>query len=242
MEKKGDEDLFAGVLFDFDGTLVDTSELIINSFQHTLRPYLGRVVAPEEVYPYFGITLREGLAAFVPDRPELVEEMLPVYRRFSHDHFDELVCLCPGVRQGLEQLQAAGIKLGIVTSRVRDTTLYGLRLFNLDGFFQAVVTMEDVNSHKPEPEPVQRGVELLRLAPDGVAMIGDSPHDILSAKAAGVTSVAVSWSKVPRERLLAAAPDLVVTNMAEITALCLDGKKQPDARSATGTGGLCSSY
>ncbi|CEP67525.1 HAD hydrolase, subfamily IA [Moorella glycerini] len=215
--------MFAGVLFDFDGTLVDTSELVIKSFQHTLAPYLGRMVAPEEIYPYFGIPLRDGLSAFVPGKPELVEEMLPVYRRFSEEHFDNLVQPCPGVREGLEQLLAAGIKLGIVTSRVRDTTLYGLRLFNLEDFFPVVVTMEDVRSHKPGPEPVQRGVELLQLAPADVAMIGDSPHDILAARAAGVTSVAATWSKIPRERLLAARPDAVVNTMTEFVDFCLDG-------------------
>ncbi|MDN5344326.1 MAG: pyrophosphatase PpaX [Clostridia bacterium] len=216
--------MFAGVLFDFDGTLVDTTALVLKSFQHTLAPYLGRVVEPEEVYPYFGITLRDGLAAFVPDRTELVEEMLPRYRRFSEEYFDDLVRPCPGVREGLEQLRAAGIKLGIVTSRVRDTTLYGLHLFDLTGFFQAVVTMEDVQSHKPGPEPVRHGVKLLQLTPPEVTMIGDSPHDILAAKAAGVTSVAAGWSKVPRERLLSARPDVIVNTMAEFTRFCLDGQ------------------
>ncbi|KYH31960.1 HAD family hydrolase [Neomoorella mulderi] len=215
--------MFAGVLFDFDGTLVDTSELVIKSFQHTLAPYLGRKVAPEEIYPYFGIPLRDGLSAFVPGKPDLVEEMLPIYRRFSEEHFDTLVQPCPGVREGLEQLLAAGIKLGIVTSRVRDTTLYGLRLFDLEDFFPVVVTMEDVRSHKPGPEPVRRGLELLQLAPAEVAMIGDSPHDIMAARAGGVTSVAAGWSRIPRERLLAARPAAVVNTMAEFVDFCLEG-------------------
>ncbi|PRR69693.1 HAD family hydrolase [Neomoorella humiferrea] len=218
--------MFSGVLFDFDGTLVDTTELVIKSFQHTLKPYLGRTVKPEEVYPYFGIPLRDGLLAFMPDRPELVNEMIEVYRRFSEEHFDDLVRLCPGVREGLEYLKAAGIKLGIVTSRVRDTTLYGLRLFNLKDFFPVVVTMEDVGSHKPDPEPVLRGVELLGLSPAAVAMIGDSPHDIMAARAAGVTSVAATWSKIPRELLLAARPHVVVDTMAEFVDFCIDGSRQ----------------
>ncbi|MDN5361522.1 MAG: pyrophosphatase PpaX [Moorella sp. (in: firmicutes)] len=212
--------MYAGVLFDFDGTLVDTSELVIKSFQHTLAPYLGRVVAPEEVYPYFGITLKEGLAAFVPDR---LDEMLPEYRRFSAAHFDDLVRPCPGVREGLQRLQQAGIKLGVVTSRVRDTTLYGLELCGLAPFFPVIVTAEDVTSHKPEPEPVRRGLELLGLAEEAAAMIGDSPHDILAARAAGVTSVAAGWSKVPPKRILAAAPEIVVATMAELVDLCLEG-------------------
>lgn len=215
--------MFAGVLFDFDGTIVDTSELVIKSFQYTLAPYLGRVVAPEEVYPYFGVPLKDGLAAFVPDR---LTEMLPVYRRFSADKFDSLVRLCPGVREGLERLRQAGIKLGVVTSRVRDTTLYGLQLFDLTSFFPVVVTAEDVASHKPGPEPVRRGLELLGVEAGAAAMIGDSPHDIQAARAAGVTSVAAGWSRVPREQLLAAAPEVLVDTMAEFVDLCLDGYQQ----------------
>lgn len=212
--------MLAGVLFDFDGTLVDTSELIIKSFQHVLLPYLDRVVQPEEVYPYFGMTLREGLGAFKPDK---LEEMIAEYRRFSNERFQDLVYLCPGVKEGLEKLQAAGIKLAVVTSRVRQTTLYGLRLFGLEAFFPVVVTMDDVSSHKPRPEPVLKGIELLQLAPGEAVMIGDSPHDILAARAAGVTSVAAGWSKIPRERLLAASPDVIVNNMEEFVSFCLDG-------------------
>ena len=128
--------MFAGVLFDFDGTLVDTTELIIKSFQHTLLPHLDRVIEPEEVFPYFGMTLREGLGAFKPDK---VDEMLPKYRRFSDEHFDELTRPCPGVYESLQKLKAAGIKMAVVTSRTRQTTLYGMRLFELEKFFPVVV-------------------------------------------------------------------------------------------------------
>jgi len=207
-----------GVLFDLDGTLLDTSDLVIKSFQYTLAPHLGRTIDAEEVYPYFGAPLREGLAAFLPEK---VEEMLPVYRRYSQEHFDNLVCLCPGVREGLEELRQAGIKLGIVTSRVRDTTLYGLQLFGLLDFFQAIVTMEDVENHKPGPEPVLRGAELLGLPPAAVLMVGDSPNDIAAARAAGVIAVAAGWSRVPCRRLLEAGPDFWVDSMEELVDLVL---------------------
>lgn len=213
--------MFAGVLFDFDGTLVDTTELIIKSFQHVLRPRLGRVIAAEEVFPYFGMTLRDGLAPFVPDRPDEVEKMITEYRRFSNEHFDDLINLCPGVKEGLKQLRAAGIKMGVVTSRARQTTLYGLQLFELQDYFPVIVAMDDVSSYKPQPEPVLRGVELLQLEPAEAVMIGDSPHDILAARAAGVTSVAAGWSKIPRERLLASRPDAIVDSMAEFVEFCV---------------------
>ncbi|SMB99588.1 pyrophosphatase PpaX [Thermanaeromonas toyohensis ToBE] len=207
-----------GVLFDLDGTLLDTSELVIKSFQYTLYPYLGRVVAPEEVYPYFGVPLREGLEAFVPEK---VEEMVEIYRRYSEEHYNELVRLCPGVREGLKELHQAGVRMGIVTSRVRDTTLYGLRLFGLEDFFQAIITMEDVNTHKPRPEPVLKCLEALRIPPEKALMVGDSPHDIAAARAAGVVAVAAGWSHVPRQRFIDAQPDFWAESMAEVVALAL---------------------
>lgn len=209
---------FKGVLFDLDGTLLDTSDLVIRSFQYTLYPYLGRIVAPEEVYPYFGVPLREGLKAFVPEK---VEELVEVYRLYSQEHFDELVRLCPGVKEGLKELYQAGIRMGIVTSRVRETTLYGLRLFELEDFFQAVITMEDVNNHKPGPEPVLKCLEILGVPSGDALMVGDSPHDIAAARAAGVVAVAAGWSYIPRHRFTDVEPDFWAESMAEVVALAL---------------------
>lgn len=209
---------FKGVLFDLDGTLLDTSELVIQSFQYTLYPYLGRIVAPEEVYPYFGVPLREGLRAFVPEK---VEELVEVYRRYSEEHFDKLVRLCPGVKEGLKELYQAGIRMGVVTSRVRDTTLYGLRLFGLEDFFHAIITMEDVTNHKPRPEPVLKCLEELKVPPPKALMVGDSPHDIAAARAAGVVAVAAGWSYVPRQRFIDVEPDFWADSMAEVVSLAL---------------------
>ncbi|MDN5347165.1 MAG: pyrophosphatase PpaX [Clostridia bacterium] len=211
---------YAGVLFDFDGTLVDTTDLVIESFQYTLRPYLGREVKPEEVYPFFGAPLREGLFAFVPDK---AEELLPVYRRYTNEHFEEKIKLCPGVREGLGRLKKAGLKLGVVTSRMRKTTLRGLEIFDLLHFFVTVVALEDVDNHKPGPEPVRKALRDLGVAAEDAIMIGDSPLDILAARAAGVKSAAAGWSAVPRARLLAAEPDFSVESMEEFVEICLAG-------------------
>ncbi len=211
--------MFAGVLFDFDGTLVDTTELIAKSFQHVLSPYLKRTIKPEEIYPYLGVTLRDGLMAFKPDK---VDIMLPEYRSYSVKNFPKLTRLFPGVHEGLQKLKTAGVKMAVVTSRARQTTLYGMQLFDLEKFFPVVVSMEDVSIHKPQPEPVLKGLELLDLKPTEVVMIGDSPHDINAAKAAGVTSVAAGWSMIPREHLLLAEPHVIVDSMEEFVSFCIN--------------------
>lgn len=219
--------MLSGVLFDFDGTLVDTTDLVVKCFQHTLEPYLERKVEPEEIYPYCGMTLREGLAAF--GKGDL-EELVATYRRYSNQWFDELVCLFPGIREGLEQLHAEGIKLGIVTSRVRETTMYGLRLFDLEDYFPVIVAGDEVKNSKPKPEPVLKGLELLGLPPAEVVMVGDSPNDVLAARGAGVTSIVVGWSRVSPDCLLHTQPDAVVNSMEELVAFCLEGGVTPGNR------------
>ncbi|MDK2820758.1 MAG: pyrophosphatase PpaX [Clostridia bacterium] len=211
--------MFSGVLFDFDGTIVDTTDLVIKSFQYTLKPYLNREVTPEEVYPYFGMPLRQAIEVFVEEKE--VDAAMAVYRRYSEEHFDDLTKLCPGILEGLQELDKAGIKFAIVTSRMRKTTFYALKLFNLEKYFPVVVAVEDVKKHKPGPEPVMYALQLLKLYPHEAVMIGDSPHDILAAKAAGVTSVAAGWSKITWEKVLASNPDVVVNSMKEFTDFCL---------------------
>lgn len=210
---------FAGALFDFDGTLVDTTQLVVDSFRHTLNGYFGREVRPEEVYPCFGMPLREAMACLVP--PDRVDEFVQVYRQYNSDNFEAKITLCPGVHAALRRLQAAGVKMGIVTSRMRNTTWRGIRLFNLAPYFGSVVTMEDVESHKPGPVPVQKALADLGLKPAQAIMLGDSPHDVEAARAAGVIGVACRWSYLYPASFDSITPDYVVDSMDEFAGLVL---------------------
>lgn len=203
----------ACLLFDLDGTVLDTRELIISSFQYTFTRLLGREMPAEAFYPYFGEPLADTMARYAPDR---VEELLRCYREYNHLHHDRLVKVFPGVPETLAALDQAGVSLGVVTSKLRRTSLQGLKLFGLERRFQAIITCEDVLCHKPHPEPINSALEQLGMLPDRTWMIGDSPQDLACARNAGVTGVAVGWSVHPLTRLAQEKPAFVLSKFSDL--------------------------
>ncbi len=208
------------VLFDLDGTLIDTNALIINSFQHVLRTNLGTEVSEAELLPFFGEPLAHTLARWAP--AEQVPGLIESYRAYNGVMHDRLAQPIPGMAELLQALQAAGIKLGVTTSKFTASALRGLRLFNLEQYFGAVVGLDQCQRHKPDPEPVLTTLAGLGEEPGtDCLMVGDSSFDLLAGRAAGLTTVAVGWSRIAPERLAACRPDHWVQTPAEIRRLCL---------------------
>ena len=206
---------FPIVLFDLDGTLIDSGPIILASMQHAVRTVLGREIPPEEL----GMTIGgQGIVAQMQDiDEEHADELLEVYKQHNDglhetlEAFDELLALLPG-------LAAEGRKLGIVTAKRHRTVALALERFPaLATSFDVVIGHEDTERHKPEPDPVLLAVERLGGVPADAAYVGDSPFDIAAAKAAGVFAVAVGWGGIhPDERLLAEAPDAFVRTPEEL--------------------------
>ena len=200
---------FRIVLFDLDGTLIDSGSIILASMQHAVRSVLGRDIPPDEL----GMTIGgQGIVAQMQAiDPDHADALLDAYRDHNdglHETlqaFDELVELLPG-------LKAEGRKLGIVTAKRHRTVGLALDRFpELADVFDVVVGFEDTERHKPDPEPVLLAVERLGGTPAESVYIGDSPFDIGAAKAAGVYAVAVGWGGIhPDARLLAEEPDAFV--------------------------------
>ena len=206
------------VLFDLDGTLIDTNQLIIDSFQHTLKVHLGRAVSETEIARTFGRPLVDILREYAADK---VDAMLKTYREYNESRHDTTTRLFPGVKETLTALKSAGCKLGVVTGKRRHLALRGLKLFDLDVYMAVVVTPEDTNRHKPYPAPVLKALELLHRQPENTLMVGDSPLDIASARAVGTYTAAVGWSVVPPRLVLAEQPDFVLRHMTDLIDLCL---------------------
>jgi pyrophosphatase PpaX len=206
---------FPIVLFDLDGTLIDSGPIILASMQHAVRTVLGREIPPEEL----GMTIGgQGIVAQMQAiDEEHADELLEAYKRHNDglhetlEAFDELLALLPG-------LVAEGRKLGIVTAKRHRTVGLALDRFPLlASSFDVVVAYEDTDRHKPDPEPVLIAVERLGGAPADAAYVGDSPFDIGAAKAAGVFAIAVGWGGIhPDERLLAEEPDAFVRTPEEL--------------------------
>ena len=212
--------MLCAVLFDFDGTLVDTTEMIHQSMRHATSSVLGRDDLPRE-------TLLANVGRPLPRQMELLdaekaELLLEAYRSHHEEHHDALIDKFPGVEESLSRLQAAGIKAAVVTSKRRPSVEMALKNYpGLRIVVDRFVTLEDTDEHKPHPEPLLRGLELLGVPKERAAYVGDSPFDVEAAKAADLTSVAVSWGAFSEDRLREAEPDYLVPNIGSAVDVLL---------------------
>ncbi|MCT4619763.1 MAG: pyrophosphatase PpaX [Marinisporobacter sp.] len=211
------------ILFDLDGTLLDTNELIIQSFQHTYKTHLEREVPREKIIKSFGEILKITL-----DRecPECSDEALDTYRGFQNLNFEKFITIHTGVKEVVEGLYKKGYKLGVVTSRLNESARRGLKLFDLEKYFSCIVGANNTDKHKPDPAPVLMALKELNSHPKEAMMVGDSPFDVLCGKNAGVISVAVSWSALPKEMYLKHEPDYVVDSMEELIKIIEESNKK----------------
>jgi pyrophosphatase PpaX len=212
---------FDPVVFDLDGTVVDTVELIIESFRYATSTVLGEVLPDEFIIAGVGRPLRtqmERLSA------EHAQALYDVYREYNHRRHDELIRGYDGIEEVLVALKAAGRRTGIVTSKSRDTTAMAFRAVGLEAHFDVVVTATDTTEHKPSPVPLRLCLERLGATAAGSIYIGDSPFDIEAGTAAGMATAAVAWGVFGREALLAAGPDFWLDEPRDLLALCLRGE------------------
>jgi len=179
------------VLFDFDGTLIDTNDVIIQSFQYTFRKVLGEEKPVDEIIKNFGEPLAVTMEKMLDIPPE---EAMAIYREFHYENFDELVKVFPGMPELIHELKSQGYKMAIVTSRLRHTTMKGLEKYGLTSYFDYVLTADDTDRHKPDPTPIFMAMEKLGSKPSETIMVGDSMFDILCAQNAGIESILVGWA------------------------------------------------
>lgn len=194
------------VLFDLDGTLINSIELILSSYRHTLLVHRG-VTPPDDLWlEGLGTPLWAQFGRFTDD-PAEIEAMVATYREHNLANHDRMVREYPGVRAAVERLHQEGVRLGIVTSKLRSGAERGLRCCGYDGLFEALVCADDVRHHKPHPEPVTRALDALGVTADGAVFVGDSPHDVVAGRAAGVRTGAVLWGPFDETHLAAHEPD-----------------------------------
>ncbi len=208
----------AGVLFDLDGTLLDTHDLILASFRHATAQVLGAPLPDERLMARVGVPLAQQMADFSDD-PAVQQELLEVYRAYNHRVHDEMVREFEGVPSMVAELRERGVRLGVVTSKRRGLAQRGLALFGLDKAFEFVIGSDDCERHKPDPEPILLGCERLGLEPAACAYVGDSPFDLQAARAAGVTAVAALWGMFAEEVLAAERPDALCRRPMDVLAV-----------------------
>ena len=181
------------VLFDFDGTVMDTNDVIYNSWQFTYNELTGRDGDDDVIYATFGEPLYQSMEKLFPDVP--AEKSVELYRSYHYDHFTDLIRLFPGIEELLAEIKKRGLKTALVTSRLQRTTGIGMRKFGLEKYFDQVVTIEDCTKYKPDPEPINIALERLGSRPGESIMIGDSLFDLQCADNAGVEYAMVGWAR-----------------------------------------------
>jgi len=208
---------FATYLFDLDGTLLDSVELILASYRHTALAHRGE--APDDAVWLAGLgtPLRTQLR-HLSDDPVEIEAMTETYREHNLANHDRMVRPYDGVVDAVRGLAARGT-LGLVTSKLRQGALRGLRVADLEAAFSVVIGADDVDRHKPDPAPVLAAVERLGADPSTTVFIGDSPHDMAAGRAAGVRTAAALWGPFPRETLEPHRPDRWLYAPADLATL-----------------------
>ena len=192
------------IFFDLDGTLADTTELILVTFRETLSELGLPLRSDEELLSQIGRPLHLQARDIDAQR---AGEIFDLYRRLYDRNHDALAREFPDVRESLAELKARGYHLAVVTSK-RSSSAHGdIAYYHLAEYFEAVVTADDTERHKPHADPALKALEMLEAMPAEATFIGDSPYDLRCAHAAHVLAGAVEWGPFPRERLEAEKPD-----------------------------------
>lgn len=208
------------IIFDFDGTIANTNDIIIESWQATFRKYLGHELPVRDIEATFGETLRHTISYLIPD--EEIEEVVDHYRKYQEENNKGKVYVFPGVRELMDELRASGCKIGIATSRTRNSLTKYMKELGIEDCVDEIISVEDVTKHKPDPESVTALLDKFGGLPNEAIMIGDTKFDIGCAQNAGVDSVLVGWSHYVDEESMAAdgyEPTYRITEPAKLMDL-----------------------
>jgi pyrophosphatase PpaX len=205
------------LLFDLDGTLIDSIELIMSSMRHAFEGYASRAPTDDAWRALIGRPLIDSFREFVPEEPE-VERLIGRYREYQLAHHDRLVRPYDGIVTAIRGFAAAGHPMALVTSKADWLAQRALVHVGLDDAIPVVVGCDTCTRHKPHPEPVERALALLRSAPRDAIFVGDSPHDVESGRAVGVYTIAVTWGAFTRDEMARAGADLVIHEVGQLAA------------------------
>jgi pyrophosphatase PpaX len=206
------------VLFDLDGTLIDSIRLILDSYHHTLQMHGLPARSDDDWLRGVGTPLKVQFAEWEED-PAALDALIATYREYNLRNHDAMVTVYGGVVDAVREIRAAGLKTGLVTSKNRHGAMRGLSLVGLETTMDVLVCADDVVNPKPHPEPVEMAVRLLGADLESTVFVGDSIHDMHAGRAAGVRTVAVLWGPFGRSHLEGATPDYWITEPRELVAL-----------------------
>lgn len=209
---------YTAALFDFDGTLANSNELINRTHFTVLEELFPGEYTMESVRQFNGPSLTEVYGTLIPDR---AEEIVNQYRQLNSELHDEMITVFEGVQEELKRLKDNGIKLAVVSTKRNDMIERGIRVLGLENLFDVVIGSDSYTHFKPNPEPIYRALAELNVLHNQAIMIGDNAHDIESATNAGIPSVFVEWSQKTMDEISPYNPTYTVNSMKELTNLIM---------------------
>jgi pyrophosphatase PpaX len=209
---------FQTVLFDLDGTLIDSVDLIVDSYHHAYEVHGLPAQSREAILAGIGTPLR-AVFGRITDDPKTIAAWIATYREYNLAHHDTRVHAYDGTVAMVRQIKASGRRLGLVTSKNRAGALRGLTLVGLADVMEVIVGADDVVNPKPHPEPVERALNVLGMAAESCIFVGDSHHDIHSGRSAGTWTAGVTWGPFDRAHLEMAAPDYICDTPRQLLEL-----------------------
>ncbi|MDR2197545.1 MAG: HAD-IA family hydrolase [Coriobacteriales bacterium] len=201
------------VLFDLDGTVLDTHDLILTSFRNATGQVLGYIPPEDMMMDMVGIPLFDQMRHISAAH---ADELVKVYRADNLRIHDEMIRSFPGTDEVLAALEAQNLRLAIVTSKRNALAARGLEVFGFDRYFELLIGSDDTDTHKPNPEPLLLAAERLGLAPAKCAYVGDSPYDMQAARAAHMPAIAALWGMFTQQRLLSAGAEYQAATIGEL--------------------------
>lgn len=201
------------LLFDFDGTLLDTNDLIIQTFMHILDERFPGQYSTQDCLKFIGPSLKQTFDEITPGE---TDAMITKYKEWNTVHHDELVKGYDAVAETLEALHSEGIKLAIVSTKSREGLTRGLNVLGVAHLFEAIIGFDEVTHVKPHPEPVLLALDKLGVKKEEAIMIGDNSHDIEGGKNAGVRTAGVAWSAKGESYLQQFNPDYMLHHMRDL--------------------------
>ena len=205
-------DKFTGIIFDIDGTLTSTNELIFASFNYIAGKYLQKQFTDKEITKMFGPTEDVILKQWCPDNYDAVRK--DYYDFYEQNH--SMADLYPGIMEILDILKKINVLLSIYTGKGRDASIITLKKLKIYDYFDLIITGDEVKEHKPSPEGIMLFLEKFNLPKESVLMVGDSPADIKASRAAGVKVASVIWDAYAKKEVINLNPDYLFNSVAEL--------------------------
>ena len=204
------------VIFDMDGTVTQTNQLIYDSFNHIAEKYINKRMTAGEIIALFGPPEKECIEVLIGS--ERIDNAMTDYYAYYHDRHNELARLYPGMAEVLAFLRSKKVMLGLFTGKGRRTTDITMNQFNIAQYFDVTVTGDDVDEFKPSGDGIRKIMQQFSFTPDEVLMVGDAVADVRASRDAGVDIASVLWDSYGKNDVLRLSSDYTFHDVAEFYA------------------------